>query len=640
VNVRTRLSALACFVAVVTLAGQEGQPRDPQAADPVFRSSANAIRVDMYATKSGEPVTDLRPDEVEVTEDNVKQKIDTFEYVHLTPETATVSGQNPNARARVFIIFVDTYSTRFTGQADLRKSLLRLLDRLLLPNDLVGLMTSDMAAPDVTLGRRATVISDLANDARWSQRTPADRADPKEYAWENCYGNMDPRLGDMKRRRRAKVTLQALQDLSAYLGGLREERKAVLLVSGGWYFPEQTPEAIAGESERIRRGETSTCEADWRALQRVDYERMVNQLGRSANRANVSFYPVNLRSNVPNRGRGGRTFNRTRTGNEEQLHRLAETTDGLAEIGAPDLEEVTDRIIRDTSSYYLLSYQPGNWKSDSSYHAITVRVKRPGVSVRARAGYGGEVVHIVKLDPTPVRPAIDGHITAAFETVRRFESLTPVWLRTSAYAAPAGSGDGGAFWLIGQAGGGAPQTFKDRTVEVLVTGSDKRQVLAQTITLPAADMFTVRVPETGTLPLGSYGVRIRIRPPDDAGAVMVQDLPRVELAADAAGLGEPVLWRRGPLVRDVYQQTADPRFHRNERLRVEFATGLTESPVGQLLDRAGHPLQVQVPLTERSADGVRWIGADLPLTSFAPGDYAISVSQGNRTQLTAFRIVP
>jgi VWFA-related protein len=640
-------------MAFATLAAQEGQaPRDPQDAPPIFRSSTNLIRVDMYATKNGQLVTDLRPDEVDVFEDGIKQKVETFEYVHVNAETTTTAErQNPD-RARVFMVFIDTYTTRFTGQPELRTALLRLLDQLLLPNDLVGLMTSEMAAPDVVLGRRGTVISDLANDERWSQRTPADRVDAKEYAWENCYGNRDPRLGEMKKRSRARTTLEALQDLTAYLGGLREERKAVLLVTGGWYFLEATPESLAGDEERMRRGETSACASDWRALQRIDYDRLVTKVGRSANRANVSFYPVNFRAAGGNRNGqnrnysnrfGSSSFNRMRTGAEEQLEHLAEATDGLAEIGAQNLEQVTERIARDTSSYYLLSYQLPAWRADTAYHSITVKVRRPGVTVRSRSGYGGETVRFVKLDKAPVstRPVLDSRIASAFEGVQRFESLSPVWLRTSGFTTSL-EAQGGAFWVVGEAGANT-KALKSGTAEVIVTTPDKRQVLSQTVNLTGTEVFDARVPETGTLPFGTYGVRVRIRGTDEAGSVMVQDLPRIELAAAAGGLGEPILWRRGPLVRDSYQQTADPRFRRTERLRLEYATDVSDEATARLLDRTGQPLQVPVQLTTRSgpeSSGVRWIVADLPLTAFAPGDYAVSLSQRDRTQVTAFRIIP
>jgi Ca-activated chloride channel homolog len=46
-----------------------------------------------------------------------------------------------------------------------------------------------------------------------------------------------------------------------------------------------------------------------------------------------------------------------------------------------------DTIAADTGQYYVLAYQPANANFDGKYRPIEVRVKRPGVNVRARRGY-------------------------------------------------------------------------------------------------------------------------------------------------------------------------------------------------------------------------------------------------------------
>ena len=52
-----------------------------------------------------------------------------------------------------------------------------------------------------------------------------------------------------------------------------------------------------------------------------------------------------------------------------------------------DLDTGIRRVASDLSSYYLLGYYSTNAKLDGKFHSITVRVKRPGVHVRARRGY-------------------------------------------------------------------------------------------------------------------------------------------------------------------------------------------------------------------------------------------------------------
>src|SRR5439155_4609508 len=68
------------------------------------------------------------------------------------------------------------------------------------------------------------------------------------------------------------------------------------------------------------------------------------------------------------------------------LRTLAENTDGLAIVNSNDLAGGFKRVVDDLSSYYLLGYY-STGKLDGKFHSISVRVKRPGVQVRARRGY-------------------------------------------------------------------------------------------------------------------------------------------------------------------------------------------------------------------------------------------------------------
>ena len=100
--------------------------------------------------------------------------------------------------------------------------------------------------------------------------------------------------------------------------------------------------------------------------------------------------------------------------------------------------------------------------------------------------------------------------------------------------------------------------------------------------------------------------------------------------------------RRGPSTGPRYMATADPRFQRSERLRLEIPTGLEGPATARMLDRTGKPMQIAVIASDRRDDSnmFRWIVADATLAPLAPGEYAIEVSVGEATQVTSFRIVP
>ena len=64
------------------------------------------------------------------------------------------------------------------------------------------------------------------------------------------------------------------------------------------------------------------------------------------------------------------------------------------------------QIIRDASAYYLVGYNSTQAPTDGKFHEIKVRVKRPGVQVRARKGYWAYTVEDAKratAGPGPAR---------------------------------------------------------------------------------------------------------------------------------------------------------------------------------------------------------------------------------------------
>ena len=109
-----RLSCLRAFVG-----GREGSRTRGNAS----RGDANLVRVDVYpVTEDGQAVTDLTADDFEVREDNVPQAVATFEHVSC-PEAShdarpradrrwrAARALAPGERARIVVVFLDTYHT-------------------------------------------------------------------------------------------------------------------------------------------------------------------------------------------------------------------------------------------------------------------------------------------------------------------------------------------------------------------------------------------------------------------------------------------------------------------------------------------------------------------------------------------------
>src|SRR6266850_2094982 len=441
---RMRRAALAVLLTSAALASPAAQP---QTAPPTFRTGANYVRVDVYPTRNGMPVDDLRRDDFELLDDKVPQTIDEFEHVVVRGGGAQDARREPNTvaesrqaalepRARVLVLFLDVNHVELAASRRIRTPLVEALDRLIGPDDLIAVMTPEMSARDVTFARRTTAIEGFLTRYWWGERDRLNFKDPVEDLYARCYPGI-PRPGEatapdqgiaqeMILRHREKQTLDALEDLVRFLGGVREERKAVIAITDGWRLYErnnalarpidgQVPTGpIVGINpatgtlgtrppDSTGRTANGDCERDRFALSQLDDATQFRFMLDEANRANASFYPIDPRGLavfdediVPAAGVGaGINANPTVPPAEDRarlfarntsLRTLAEATDGLAVVNTNDLSRGLRRIADDLSSYYLLGYY-STGKLDGRFHALTVRVRRPGVQVRARRGY-------------------------------------------------------------------------------------------------------------------------------------------------------------------------------------------------------------------------------------------------------------
>jgi len=618
---------------------------------------ANTLRVDLFAVRDGVAVDDLRQDELQLLEDGVPQTLESFERVAVSPGSP---------RSRVFIVFVDTYHTAIEDEPSARLPLVRMLDRLIERDDLVALMTPELAAGDLSFRHKADVLSDLMQaDWAWARRGRRRAPGSKEVLYDQCFDSTRAadraRGAEMKARWREETTLGALDDLVEHLATLREERKAVLTISDGWQL--FTASRTLGEpdddkssrSDRLRRfgdrgsvqGSPATpvmrveCEADRRRLAMVDNSQHVRDLAEAANRANVSFYPLYAPEvTIPVEG-ASRAVPQTEhaAARQDSLRQLADGTDGLAVMKRTAVDEALPRIAADESSYYLVTYRSSNAKLDGRFRTLSARVTRPGVKVRTRRGYRGLTTDELL---NARLPASTGRGAVAAIPVALPDARRPFRIRTSSWSAP----EGGTFWIVGELDYRTRQELEwtaGATADVMVLAADGTELLSQTLTVKPADgSFAVRVPERGAVTPGEYAVQVQLRP-DANDSVVLTDTARVVMTAPRGEeLGTPVVWRRGPSTGPRHLQTADTRFSRSERIRLELATTVPGTAVARLLDRAGQPLQVPVQVSARPDESgqFRWIVADAVLSPLAPGRYAIEVSLGTLKQTFEMTLVP
>ena len=87
------------------------------------------------------------------------------------------------------------------------------------------------------------------------------------------------------------------------------------------------------------------------------------------------------------------------------LRELAGNTDGAVVLNTNDVKGGVARMMADLGSYYLMQYYSTNTKLDGRFRSITVRVKRPGVQVRARPGYLAPTEAEARAAGVPAKPS-------------------------------------------------------------------------------------------------------------------------------------------------------------------------------------------------------------------------------------------
>ncbi|MGH8188645.1 MAG: VWA domain-containing protein, partial [Steroidobacteraceae bacterium] len=122
----------------------------------------------------------------------------------------------------------------------------------------------------------------------------------------------------------------------------------------------------------------------------------------AATRANLAIYGVDARglaglgeetaqmSNVaidPASNLGASGLQQELGRSQEHLRKVSNDTGGFAVTNTDEFSRAFDRVVMENSAYYLLGYYPAEKAGSGTYRRIDVKVRRPGVSVRARAGY-------------------------------------------------------------------------------------------------------------------------------------------------------------------------------------------------------------------------------------------------------------
>lgn len=668
----------------------------PPSGQPTFRTDANFVLTDAFVTADGKPVTDLTVNDFEIKEDGALQTIQSFEAVLHRPETTTlVPRRNPSTvaesnamiadpRRRVFVVFLDTFHVERGSSMWARDQLQAFLKTALGPDDLVAYMTPTMSGMDISFSTTTEPLVRYFDDNPvWgvADELPGAESDAIERDLQTCFIGNDQAWIPLRRRLREQRTLTSLHGLVANLDGLREARKAVIVVTGGWTLFTENPTLMSdkdtqgrvvgadpigvgpdgrlgtpADRNRIGGVTQNTCDSARFEGAAADSRRSFQDLIGEANRASTSFYTVDVQ--------GLRTETRpmptTPTGNvaemrnrermpfsvsSDSIRTLGGATNGMAIVDTNDLKKGLERAAADFNSYYLLGYTSTNGKADGRYRKIKVSVKRPGVQVRAREGYlARRPDEAPTHSPTAAKTADPGAaaeekaLSAALGKLMPSRPGVPFVVSAISGAAAGGSRvirvvaelDARTAASPEWAEGAEGQAFvRDLKGEIVTSAKGTIQKGSRTL--------EIELPVTPTM---QGDVKVQVRLQGNGPLARYTDTTSVSIDSRPGGWGAPRLSRRGPSTGIAWVPTADPRFRRQERIRVTVgppADTAGGTVAASLLDRQGKPMNIPVKVDQTEPTA---LVAELALAPLAAGDYILALGGGPNRLLVPLRIVP
>jgi len=593
---------------------------------PTAGPERTPVRVDAIAADAGgRLVADLAPADVEVFDDGGARTVESVRLIRadgsarpgetLQPVLSAADERVEAARdgTRLFAFFLDEYHVTPGAEAiRAREAVGRFVDEHLGPRDLV-LVVKPL---DSLITLRLTRDLEAARRAIATFEGRKGELEPRSAFEKNYIGANPARIEAV----REQIVTSALNALATHLAGLGASRKTLVVVSEGF---SQAPRRRGDESLPTLEG-----------------------VIRSANRAGASIYPIDPRGLVAARGSDevGRD-----TAGQDALLALANDTGGRAVLRSADLADDLSRIARDASSYYLITFQSER-EADGRFHALDVRVRRPGVQLRARKGYWATLADSVRLS----RLSTSAQAVRPPELPRRTSPLIRPWFGLS--RGDAGKTRVSFVW--------EPATR--------VPGDRSRTLAPVRITLKASKPDGTLIFEGAVRPTGPFTsagpggeppqavfeaapgrLRVQMSIEDAASRVVDTDVRDVVVGP----LSGPLVLGTAEVLRAssarAYRAleadaTAAPVaarvFSRTERLLIRvpvYAADQSASLKASLVSKPGTSMRA-LPVTRSLRPDVYEI--DLPLAGLAAGDYVVELTArgpaGEANDVVAFRVTP
>jgi VWFA-related protein len=397
-------------------------------SQPTFRVQVEAIEIDASVTDArGNVVTDLTKDDFEILENGRPQTITSFGLVNIPRAPAERPlfaanriepdvQSNNQGEGRLYVFALD----QVRGEQILRtrRFVRRFLEQYFAPNDLGAVVFLGRAdhskSQGLTNNPRLLLDSVDAFSGGFGEiEAPPPSALPPPPATPGTGGSSGLPELSIEREMGLRDAMSSFRQIVDYMATVHGRRKSLLLFSYG-YAPTKTSDILRVID--YRGGTLSHAEED--------FHRAIT----TATRNNVVIYPIDPRGLSPDGGLGDADAAPARdvaVGLEarQSLTSIATATGGFALNSSNSFDNAFDRIVQENSTYYVLGFSSTNERRDGRYRKLDVRVKRPGLTVRGRAGYMAPLRNERPPDPPKPSANVGPAVTAALRSTVAVDGL-------------------------------------------------------------------------------------------------------------------------------------------------------------------------------------------------------------------------
>ena len=437
------MRSLAIAVCVAALAGPS-----PRAQQPTFRSGVDLVRFDVRVTDaSGRPVTDLRPEEVQIVEDgrvlplllfhHLQEPAGNYTDAALRSVSAEVSSNRGAPRGHLYLLVFDQAHITPGNEQLARRAAETFVRTRVRPSDRVAVIGIPGPGPELGFTadrtRAAAELVKVRGDLERNVKSAAGNVSLQE-AYEITAGN-DRVTAEVLARQSVDLTADVGAAAAAGMSGVVDRaasrqgesptvmRKVILenartVVAQADATTRDVLQRLADLVAQYRLVEgRKTVVLFSEGFHQRNVARELEQVAAAAAQSYAVFYPFDLNrrasTDISQPQVPGTTAATEIHARMEPLGSLAAETDGALVIDAVShLDAALDRIADQAQDYYLVGFTPSAaaLEARGEYRRVSVRVTRPGARVSARTGYSAPKAART-LDR---RRAIDAALSAPF----------------------------------------------------------------------------------------------------------------------------------------------------------------------------------------------------------------------------------